>query len=97
MLILSIERTATGNPVSAAHVKTWASGDLGVTNKIPNSVIGAVSSVIAEHYYSHSKLNALFMESGAPGNVPEGTAPERKTTPSSAALGELRMRSTKMR
>lgn len=43
-----------------------------MTNKIPNSVIGAVSSVLAEYYYSHSTLNSLFMESGAPGNVPEG-------------------------
>lgn len=41
-------------------------------NKIPNSVIGAVASVLAAHYYSHSKLNALFMESGAPGDAPEG-------------------------
>lgn len=38
-----------------------------MTNKIPNSVIGAVSSVLAEYYYSHSTLNSLFMESGAPG------------------------------
>ncbi|TQV77346.1 hypothetical protein FLL45_05220 [Aliikangiella marina] len=43
-----------------------------MNNKIPNSVIGAVSSVIAAHYYSHSKLNTLFMESGAPGEPPEG-------------------------
>ena len=43
-----------------------------MAHKIPNSVIGAVSSVIAAYYYSHSKLNALFMECGAPGNVPEG-------------------------
>lgn len=41
-------------------------------NKIPSSVIGAVSSVIAAHYYSHSTLNNLFMESGAPGEPPEG-------------------------
>jgi len=40
--------------------------------KIPNSVIGAVASVIADFYYSHSKLNSLFMESGAPGDIPEG-------------------------
>lgn len=39
---------------------------------IPNSVIGAVSNVIAAHYFSHSKLNSLFMEAGAPGDVPEG-------------------------
>lgn len=43
-----------------------------MANQVPNSVIGAVSSVIAAHYYSHSKLNALFMESGAPGDIPEG-------------------------
>lgn len=41
-------------------------------SKIPNSVIGAVASVIAAHYYSHSMLNSLFMESGAPGDVPRG-------------------------
>ncbi len=41
-------------------------------DEIPNSVIGAVSSVIAGHYYSHTKLNSLFMEFGAPGNAPEG-------------------------
>jgi len=43
-----------------------------VANQIPNSVIGAVSVVLAGHYYSHSTLNSLFMESGAPGDVPEG-------------------------
>ena len=43
-----------------------------MANKIPNSVIGATSSVIAAYYYSHSRLNALFMESGAPGDVPDG-------------------------
>jgi len=43
-----------------------------VANTIPNSVIGAVSSVIAAYYYSYSKLNTLFMECGAPGNAPEG-------------------------
>ncbi|HCI1651738.1 TPA: abortive infection family protein [Pseudomonas aeruginosa] len=43
-----------------------------MTTKIPNSVIGAVSSVLGAHYYSHSTLNNLFMESGAPGSVPDG-------------------------
>lgn len=43
-----------------------------MASNIPNSVIGAVSSVIAAHYSSHSTLNTLFMESGAPGNVPDG-------------------------
>jgi len=31
-----------------------------------------VASVIGAHYYSHSKLNSLFMESGAPGDVLPG-------------------------
>lgn len=48
--------------------------------KIPNSVIGAVSSVIAAYYYSHSTLNSLFMESGAPGDVPEGNCETKCTT-----------------
>lgn len=48
----------------------WTKGD--IMKEIPNSVIGAVSSVLGNYYYSHSKLNSLFMESGAPGDVPEG-------------------------
>lgn len=48
-------------------------------NKIPNSVIGAVASVIGAHYYSHSKLNSLFMESGAPGDVPPGNLEAKGT------------------
>ncbi len=43
-----------------------------MSNKIPNSVIGAVSSVLAGYYYSHTKLNSLFMECGAPGDEPGG-------------------------
>lgn len=48
-------------------------------SKIPNSVIGAVASVIADHYYSHSTLNSLFMESGAPGDVPPGNLVDKCT------------------
>lgn len=51
-----------------------------MANKIPNSLIGAVASVIAAHYYSHSKLNALFMESGAPGDIPDGNCEAKCTT-----------------
>lgn len=43
-----------------------------MAHSIPNSVIGAVSSVLAEHYHSHSKLNVLLMSAGAPGEPPEG-------------------------
>lgn len=50
-----------------------------MTNNIPSSVIGVVSSVIASYYYSHSKLNILFMSAGAPGEAPEGNC-ETKCT-----------------
>lgn len=39
---------------------------------IPGSVIGAVAAVIGEYYFSHTQINSLFMESGAPGEIPEG-------------------------
>lgn len=48
-----------------------------MSQKIPNSVVGAVASVIADHYYSHSKLDMLFMESGAPGDSPEGNCEKK--------------------
>lgn len=40
--------------------------------EIPNSVIGAVADILGSYYYSHTRLNTLFMESGAPGDPPEG-------------------------
>ena len=43
-----------------------------VRRTIPNPVIAAVADVLAEHFYSHSKLNTLFMEAGAPGDAPAG-------------------------
>ncbi len=43
-----------------------------MVSMIPNSVNGAVASVIGAYYYSHSTLNSLFMESGAPGEVHQG-------------------------
>lgn len=48
-------------------------------NDIPNSCIGAVSDVLAGHYYSHSKINSLFMEAGAPGDVPDGNLVDKCT------------------
>lgn len=41
-------------------------------NVIPSPVIAVVSEVLGEHYYSHGKLNTLFLEAGAPGEPPEG-------------------------
>lgn len=51
-----------------------------MSQKIPNSVIGAAASVIANHYHSHSRLNTLFMESGAPGDAPEGNCEKKCST-----------------
>lgn len=48
-----------------------------MSSKIPNSVIGAVASVIEEHYNSYSTLDTLFMESGAPGDMPEGSCEKK--------------------
>lgn len=48
-----------------------------MNSQIPNSVIGAVSSVISQYYYSHSKLNLLFLESGAPGEPPLGNCEQK--------------------
>ena len=40
--------------------------------KISNPVVAAVADVIGNHYYSHTRLNTLFAESGAPGDPPDG-------------------------
>jgi hypothetical protein len=39
---------------------------------VPNPVVMVVGDVLAEHYYSHTKLNTLFAENGAPGDPPPG-------------------------
>lgn len=39
--------------------------------KIPNPVIAVVAELLGNHY-THSRLNTLFMESGAPGDIPSG-------------------------
>jgi len=48
-----------------------------LSGHIPNSLIGAVASVVANHYYSHSKLETLFMECGAPGDAPKGNCEKK--------------------
>jgi len=42
-----------------------------MTNKIPNSIIDDVSSVLSRYHQSHGKLDSLFRESGAPGAPPQ--------------------------
>jgi abortive infection Abi-like protein len=39
--------------------------------------MAVVSEVLGAHYYSHSKLNTLFMEAGAPGDPPEGNCVQK--------------------
>ena len=39
---------------------------------IPNPVIAVVAYVLGNHYYSHTRLNTLFAEAGAPGEPPLG-------------------------
>ncbi len=48
-----------------------------MNKKIPNSVIGTVALVLSQYYYSHSKLNNLFWQSGAPGDPPNGNCEEK--------------------
>jgi hypothetical protein len=42
------------------------------TREVPNAVIMVVGDVLGEHYYSHTKLDTLFAENGAPGDPPSG-------------------------
>lgn len=51
-----------------------------MSTNIPNSVIGAVASVIAPKYYSHTKINTLLMEAGAPGDIPDGNLEAKIST-----------------
>jgi hypothetical protein len=47
------------------------------SEKIPGPVIAVVADVLGNHYYSHTKLNTLFEECGAPGDPPEGNCVEK--------------------
>jgi hypothetical protein len=40
--------------------------------QIPNAVIATVADVMATIHFSHTKLNTLLMEAGAPGDPPNG-------------------------
>ena len=40
--------------------------------QVPNPVIMVVGAVLGEDYYSHTKLDTLFAENGAPGDPPPG-------------------------
>ena len=47
------------------------------STEIPNPVIYAVGDALGSWYYSHSKLNTLFGENGAPGDPPQGNCVEK--------------------
>lgn len=46
-------------------------------SQIPNSVINVVGDVLGDHYYSHVRLERLFLGAGAPGSAPEGNCSEK--------------------
>ena len=45
--------------------------------RIPNAVAIVVGNAIGNHYYSHNRLNALFMGNGAPGDPPLGNCRDK--------------------
>lgn len=49
-------------------------------NTIPNPVCAVVGDVLGSYYYNHTRINMLFMESGAPGDPPEGNCVNKCTS-----------------
>jgi hypothetical protein len=48
--------------------------------RIPDAVSAVVGEEIGLFYYSHTKLNALFLEQGAPDDIPDGGCIDKCTT-----------------
>ncbi len=48
-----------------------------MTEKIPLQVATVIGDVLGTHYYSHTRLNTLFVESGAPGVPPAGNCVDK--------------------
>jgi len=44
--------------------------------KIPTSIIGVLSTIVAERY-THASINALFMYANAPPEIPSGGKPDK--------------------
>ena len=47
--------------------------------KIPNAICAVVGEVIGQYYFNHTRLNTLFFEAGAPGEVPAGNCVDKCT------------------
>jgi len=47
-----------------------------VEQKIPTATIGLLSKILPK-YYSHSRINILFMSASAPDNVPNGSREDK--------------------
>jgi len=45
--------------------------------RIPNPVAVVVGQVLGAHYYSHRRLNNLFVEKGVPGDRPDGNCTDK--------------------
>ena len=50
------------------------------TKAIPMAVCSVVGRLLGDAYYSHSRLNALFFEAGAPGDAPLGNCVTKCTS-----------------
>jgi hypothetical protein len=48
--------------------------------RFPDSVSAVVGEALGAFYYSHSKLETLFLEHGAPSEIPEGNCAAKCTT-----------------
>ena len=47
---------------------------------IPSAVCSVVGRVLGDSYYNHTRLNALFLEAGAPGDPPDGNCVTKCTS-----------------
>ena len=41
-------------------------------DRIPSPICAVVGEILGDHYYSHARLETLFLEAGAPGDPPAG-------------------------
>lgn len=48
-----------------------------MSNQIPKSIIAVVGEIIGSHLYNHTKIETLFLESGAPEDIPTGSCVDK--------------------
>ncbi len=62
--------------------------DEGDMDRIPGPVTHVVGDVLGCHYYSHRRLDNLFIEKGAPGDPPDGSCVDKCTAWLKRASGD---------